>query len=107
MLGAFKFCTSKIEPTLSAAKPENKEKAPKGEQADKGGKKKGAEKKEEPKKSDKEEKERLRQEKLEAELKAHDEKVKAWLEAPCTFDFEEFKRTYCNAQAGEFQPVFK
>jgi len=112
VLGSFKFCTSKIEPVLSEkheSKPQkggDKENNNKkgGEKRKKGGDK-DAEK--EKTKSDKEAKEAERQAKLEAELKAHDDKVKAWLEMECKFDFEEFKRTYCNAQANEFKPVFE
>lgn len=112
VLGSFKFCTSKIEPVLSEkqeAKPQkggDKENNNKkgGDKGKKGGDK-DAEK--EKTKSDKEAKEAERQAKLEAELKAHDDKVKAWLEMECKFDFEEFKRTYCNAQANEFKPVFE
>jgi len=52
-------------------------------------------KKEEPKKQEgptKEEKEKEKMEKAEKALAEHNEKIKVWLEAPCSFDFEEFKR---------------
>jgi len=93
VLGSFKFCTVKLEPTFDQTKENDSNE--KSQKQDKGGKQKQEKKekkKEEPKKSDKEEKERLRQEALEKELKEHDNKVKAWLEMECKFDFEEFKR---------------
>lgn len=46
-------------------------------------------------------------EKAEAELKEHNDKIKVWLDQEIKFDFEEFKRVYCNAQPGEFPQVFE
>jgi hypothetical protein len=111
VLGSFKFCTSKIEPIFAVKTEEAKDNKKGGEKKDN---KKGGEKKDNKKdegkdnaKSDKEAKEAERQAKLELELKAHDDKVKSWLEMECKFDFEEFKRTYCNAKPNEFKPVFE
>jgi len=90
VLGSFKFCTKPLEPILikkEEKKEEKKEKQPKKKEEKK------EEKKDDNKKSEKEEKERLRMEKIEAEKKVYDDSVKAWLEAPCKLDFEEFKRT--------------
>lgn len=102
VLGSFKFHTGAALTPAFTAKPQ----AEKAQGGDKKGKGEKKEKKEEKPKSDKEEKERLRQEALEAELKLHDTKVKSWLEMECKFDFEDFKRVYCNAQPGQFKPVF-
>lgn len=117
VLGSFKFCTSKIEPTfaerkISAIKEEKGGKKEGNKEGNKkeGGGKKGSKPEEGAKdaaKLEKEAKEAARQAALDAELKAHDDKVKAWLEMEGKFDFEEFKRTYCNAQDGQFKPVFE
>lgn len=109
--GAFKWCTKKVEPAFEkkeerkasnvkeGAKKEGKKEQPKKEQ--------GA-KKEQPKKdNDKEAKEKQKQEEAEAELKAHNDKVNSWLATEIKFDFEEFKREYCNCQEGQFDNVFK
>lgn len=108
VLGSFKFCSVKIEPTFSERKVSAVQGEAKGKKEEKGGKKEGnnnknqgggkkgkqeADPEKDAAKLAKEAKEKARQEALEAELKAHDDKVKAWLEKECKFDFEEFKRT--------------
>jgi polygalacturonase len=119
VLGSFKFCTAKIEPKFSERKVSAVQGEAKGKKEEKGGKKEGNNNKNQGGKKGKQEadpekdaaklakeaKEKARQDALEAELKAHDDRVKKWLEMEGKFDFEEFKRTYCNAQPNEFKPV--
>jgi len=103
--GNFKWCTSVNKPTF--AKKE-KEETKKEDNAKKEQPKK-EKKKEEPKKAEgpsKEEKEKQKQLEAEKALAEHNEKIKVWLESPCSFDFEEFKREYCNTSPEQsFEPV--
>lgn len=106
--GSFKWCTKKVEPTLAECKKETKDHKTSKDQGGKKDKKETKKKDDKPKeKNDKEEQDRLKMEKAEAELKEHNDKIKVWLDQEIKFDFEEFKRVYCNAQPGEFPQVFE
>jgi len=118
--GSFKWCSKKIEPIFSEQKTDKDHKKSKDEKGEKGNRehkkskdqaKEGKkEKKVEVKKEKKEEKTEggeTKDERIERELKEHNDKVKAWLDVEIKFDFEEFKRVYCNAQEGEWPSVFE
>lgn len=81
--GNFKWCQKVNEPALVEKKDDGKKK-------DEG--KKKEKKVEEKKGPSKEDKEKAKMEAAERELELHNQKVKAWLELPIKFDFEEFKR---------------
>lgn len=123
--GSFKWCSKKVEPTFTEQKADKDHKKSKDEKGEKGekakkdhkkskdqteGKKEKKEKKVEVKKEKKEEQTEggeTKDERIERELKEHNDKVKAWLDIEIKFDFEEFKRVYCNAQEGEWPGVFE
>lgn len=85
--GNFKWCSAVSKPAFAEKKSDNKKSEPK-EKKEKVEKKK-EEKKEGPSKEDKD---KLKMELAEKALAEHNEKIKVWLEAPSSFDFEEFKR---------------
>jgi len=119
--GSFKWCSKKVDPVFAEqkadkghkksveAKDHKKSKEQTQAKGEKGQKGKDNSKKDQPKpeKKEKEEGKESNDERIERELKEHNDKVKAWLDVEIKFDFEEFKRVYCNAQEGEWPGVFE
>lgn len=84
--GTFKWCTKKLEPVLA----EKKKEEPKKEK-----------KKEEPKKKEEKKEEETGESKVDRELRIHKENCDVWLNIQIKFDFEDWKRVYCNAKKEE------